>query len=144
MTKYISISKCKKRLAVTWFIGAGVIFFLILLQSIFGRYSERVADAWGWFLPTVMPTLSLMIGVLVADTLRVVKREKNVDPFMYKVALSLSVTYFLVVLVTIALQPFSSVPPLELLDMSNLWLAPLQGLVAAALGAFFVKLEHAE
>jgi hypothetical protein len=29
--------------------------------------------------------------------------------------------------------------PIDLLKTSNLWLAPLQGLAAAALGAFFVK-----
>ena len=63
---------------------------------------------------------------------------------MFKLALCLSVTYFLVVLATIVLQPFSSVPPLELLDMSNLWLGPLQGLVTGVLGAFFVKVEQAE
>lgn len=144
MTNYVSVTKCKKRLAVAWFIGAGVIFLVILLQSIFGRYTERIADAWGWFLPTVMPTLSLMIGVLVADTFREFKQEKNIDPFMYKLALSLSVTYFLVALATIGLQPFSPVPPLKLLNMSHLWLGPLQGLVAGALGAFFVKVEQTE
>ena len=90
-----------------------------------------------------MPTLSLMIGVLVADTFRSAKQEKSIDPFMYKLALYLSVAYFFVVLTTIFLQPFSSIPLLKLLDLSDLWLGPFQGLVTGALGAFFVKLEQA-
>lgn len=144
MKSYISIAKCKKRLAIIWFVGAGVLFAIILLQSIFGRYSTKTADAWGWFLPTVMPTLSLMIGVFVTDSLRGPRRERTIDPFVYRLALGLSITYFTVALSTIALQPFAAVTPLELLDMSNLWLGPLQGLVTGAIGVFFVKAEQAD
>jgi len=145
MTNYVSVTNCKKNLMKTWFIGAFIIFLLIIGQSIFGRYSERIAEAWGWFLPTVMPTLSLMIGVSLADRFGVSsKREKKIDPFMYKLALCLSFAYLSVVLATILLLPYSPMPPLEHLDVSNLWLAPIQGLVAGALGAFFVKVEQAE
>ena len=33
----------------------------------------------------------------------------------------------------------TSFGPLELMKVSNLWLVPLQGLVSAAIGAFFIK-----
>lgn len=143
MTSLVSVAKCKKRLSLLWFSGAGLIFLLVFFQSIFGHYSGRTAAAWSWFLPTVMPTLSLMIGILVADTFGPAKPDKNIDPFIYKLAQSLSAAYFMVVLATITLQPFSAVPPLELLAMSNLWLGPLQGLVTGSIGAFFVKVERA-
>jgi hypothetical protein len=141
MMTRISITKCKRQLATVWFVGSAAIFLVVFLQTIFGRYSAKATDAWGWFLPTVIPTLSLMIGVFVADTMRDI-HDKVIDPFVYRLAFILSITYFAVVLATIALQPFADVQPLELLKMSNLWLAPLQGLVTGILGVFFVKAEQ--
>jgi Na+/H+-dicarboxylate symporter len=138
MTMLVSFTQSKKRLAILWFIGAGVVFVIVLLQSVFDRYAEAVEEVWTWLLPTVIPTLSLMIGVFVAD-MRGGREDKMVDKFMYNVAFALSLFYFLVILLTIFVQPFTGRSPLDLLKISNLWLAPLQGLVAASLGAFFVK-----
>lgn len=139
MTSTLAVGKCKKGLARVWFSGAGLVFVIVLLQSLFGRYAGHLADAWGWFLPAVMPTLSLMIGVFVADALAGGRPERYVDAFVYRLALGLSLGYFAVVLATLLLQPFTGVAPLELLGTSQLWLAPLQSLVTAVLGAFFVK-----
>src|SRR5262245_27802364 len=121
MTTEASITMCKKRLATVWFLGAGIIFSVVLLQTLFGRYSAKVTDAWSWFLPTVMPTLSLLVGAFVTDAFREV-RDRTIDPFIYRIAFTLSIAYFVVVLITIASQPFADVPPLDLLKMSNLWL----------------------
>ena len=41
MKNDIQISQCKKRLAVTWLSGAGIIFLIILLQSILGRFGSQ-------------------------------------------------------------------------------------------------------
>jgi len=137
-----TLSKCKKTLATVWFLGAGILFLLILMQTLFGKYSGEEEKAWSWFLPTVMPTLSLIIGVLVADmTQGLVDEERQIDPFLYKLAISLSIVYFLVVLSGLLLQPFTPMSTLEILSLSNLWLGPLQGLVAASIGAFFIKRE---
>jgi hypothetical protein len=40
---------------------------------------------------------------------------------------------------TILFQPLVSATPLELMNMSHLWLAPFQGLVSASMGALFVR-----
>jgi len=136
----VSLSRCKKSLATVWFLGTGILFLLILLQTLFGKYLGEEEKAWGWFLPTVMPTLSLIIGVLVADmTQGLVDEERKIDPFLYKLAMSLSIVYFLVVLSSVLVQPFTPMSILEILNLSNLWLGPLQGLVAASIGAFFIK-----
>ena len=137
-----SLGACKKSLTKIWFLGAGILFALIFFQTIFGKYSGQEEEAWSWFLPTVMPTLSLMIGVLIADAKSgFFKDERKVDSFLFKLARSLSITYFVVVLLTILVQPYTTVDALELLVRSNLWLGPLQGLVAASLGAFFIKMD---
>lgn len=138
----ISIITCRKRLALLWFSGGFVIFVLLVAQSISGKYGEEASQVWSWFLPTIMPTLSLIVGVLVVDLTGGQDPEKKVDRFIFRLAFGLSLFYLLLVLSTLMVQPFTTFAWTELLKRSNLWLGPIQGLVAAALGAFFVKSER--
>ena len=135
----ISMSKCKNRLATIWFVGAGLVFALMLLQTLLGHYESAVSKAWGWALPTVMPTLSLIIGVLVVDLGGNAAKNVRVDSFVFKLAASLSIVYLCSVLLTMLLQPLSPKSPSDALHLSNVWLGPFQGLVAAAIGAFFTR-----
>ena len=135
----VPMDKCKRRLGTLWFVGAGLVFFLLLFQSLLGHYGENVEEPWGWFLPTILPTLSLIIGVLVMDALGKGIKTMMVDRFMFRLALGLSAAYLVVVSLTILMQPFSALNPVDLMKQSNLWLGPIQGLVSAAIGAFFVQ-----
>lgn len=144
MSNQLSTKVCKRRLATLWFAGGLVVFVVLVLQSVFDRFGDRVEDAWSWFLPSIMPTLSLIVGVLVLDVTSSRDAEKKVDSFFFWLAFLLSAVYLVFVATTLFLQPFTGVPLLDLMKRSNLWLGPLQGLVAAALGAFFVKGERGE
>lgn len=127
-------------LTALWFAGAGVVFAVLVVQSLRGVYEPRTADAWAWFLPTVMPTLSLIVGVLVADmrnTAALASADAAIDPPLFWLGSGLSALYLLLVAVTILSQPFLSAPPLELMQRSLQWIVPMQGLTVAALGAFF-------
>jgi hypothetical protein len=137
----IPIANTKKRLAIIWFSGSGVLSTLLLLQTIFGKFGTEAKDAWGLMLPTFMPTLALIIGTLVADATASDNPEETVtvDRFFFRLSCFLSIAYLLTVILTILLSPFSQLSLLELIKLSNLWLAPFQGLVSASLGAFFVS-----
>jgi hypothetical protein len=135
----VSVTYCKRWLAAVWFSGSGIVFFVVLVQSLVGRFGEQDDEAWGWLLPTVMPTLSLIIGVLVFDALSHEKTPRKIDRFMFRLTVGLSGAYLTAVFLVIALQPLAEAPPIELMTRANIWLGPFQGLVAAALGAFFVK-----
>ncbi|QXD14192.1 hypothetical protein GQ464_012095 [Rhodocaloribacter litoris] len=135
-------SRCQKRLAVLWFTGGGLIFLLLLLQTFLGRYGDQAREAWSWFLPTIMPTLSLIAGVIASDALGRSARAARVDPFTFRLAYALSVVYLAIVSLTLLLSPFSPLPQLELMRLSNLWLGPLQGLAGAVLGFFFVATDR--
>ncbi len=142
MSNQISTKACRRWLAILWFAFCLVLLIVLVLQSIFDRFGDRVEDAWSWFLPTIMPTLSLIVGVFVLDVTSGRGAENKVDPFFFWLAFLLSTVYLALVATTLFLQPFTGVPLLDLMKLSNLWLGPLQGLVAAALGAFFVKGER--
>lgn len=135
----ISTTKCKRKLATLWFTGSGILFFVLFLQTIFGRYGKKSLDAWNWFLPAIMPTLSLIIGVCGVDALGKGVRITKVDSFLFRLTFGISLVYLVVVLLLFLLQPFTPISPLELMNQSNLWLGPFQGLVTAAMGVFFVK-----
>ena len=144
MSNTISTKKCKRGLATLW-LSIGLFLFLIMIvQSLGGKYGEKAEEAWKWFLPTLLPTLLLIVGVLVADATSASKTGRRVDRFVFQIAFGLSLLYLLLVAVTLFYQPFSRQTPLQFMSLSNLWLGPFQGLVAAALGAFFTEAEKAE
>jgi hypothetical protein len=130
---------CKRKLAILWFSSAGVMLITFVLQTIFGHYGTHSDDAWAWLLPTIMPTLSLIIAVLVAEAVGKSDEDRTSDRFMFHLAFILSAGYLVMVALTVFLQPFAENPPVETFKQSSLWLGPVQGLVTAALGVFFVQ-----
>lgn len=144
MRTKIAAATCRKRLATLWLLSGGLLFAIFMTQSVSGKYDPRAADAWGWLLPTIMPTLSLMVGVLVTRAVSPRTREGMVDRYLFWLAFGLSTAYLAAVAFTVLVQPFVQRDPLELFTQSNLWLGPLQGLVAGVLGAFFIKGEQPE
>jgi hypothetical protein len=137
----VSMTRCKRRLSALWFSWCAFLFTLLALQTMFGRYEARAEEAWGWLMPGILPTLSVIVGVLVMDALGQSLRVRSVDSFFFWLTFSLCSFYLLMVTLAILLQPFAEAEPLELLKLSSLWLGPLQGLVSAALVAFFTKRE---
>jgi uncharacterized membrane protein len=129
----------QKHLATVWFIGAGLLFFLLLVQMMGGVYGDKVGEAWSWLLPTFMPTLLLIIGALVKKARQASLEDSTVDHFMYILSFYLSIAYLIIVILTLLVGNLSEQAPLEQLRHSNLYLAPVQGLVNLALGAFFVS-----
>ena len=135
----MTLSKSKWVLAVIWLVGAGLILLLMVGQSLFDVYGARTEEAWSWYLPTVMPSLSLILGVLVADfrAEKAAPGSRRKSGPLLTLAIGVSVFYLAMVSLTLLVQPFLATPALELMQRSNLWLGPLQGLAAATLGAFF-------
>jgi len=137
------MSSAKRRLAQLWFIGVGTLFFLVFILSAIGRYGDNAVDAWAWFLPTIMPTLSLIVGVFVLDVMQQRADSATSDPFFFKLTFWLSAAYLIAVLLVLTLPNLAfvaaGVTVFDFMNQANLWLGPFQGLVAATMGAFFVK-----
>jgi hypothetical protein len=138
MSSKIFLFPAQKRLAVLWLTSGILLFLLLIFQSINGKYGTQSEAAWSWFLPNIMPTLTMIIGVLIIEG-RERDHRKSEEPFLFHLAFALSCVYLVVLALTFFAQPLVTMSPLELMRRSNLWLAPIQGLVTTALGAFFVK-----
>ncbi|WP_339137592.1 MAG: hypothetical protein WGN25_05845 [Candidatus Electrothrix sp. GW3-4] len=137
----IPVGESQKRLVIIWFAGSGFLFALLFFQTVLGKYGSAAKEAWALMLPTFVPALFLIIGTLIADATSVSDPDETVtiDRFFFRLAEFLSIAYLTTVILTILLSPFSQISQLELIKLSNLWLVPFQGLVTAALGAFFVS-----
>lgn len=140
----INFLKARQRLAIIWFSGAGIVFIYVLILSILIGDSGSITSLFSWFLPTVMPTLSLIVSVLVTGSHQQGEPIKYVDPFLFNLAKILSIVYLSCVSFTLLAKPFYAGSLAELMSISHLWLGPIQGLVAGVLGAFFTRKERKE
>lgn len=147
----IPLERARWNLARLWFIGSAVIFVLLIAQSVGTAYDGAVQTAWGWALPNFVPTLALMVSVFAADALRPygdAPQSQVREPF-YKLSMGISIFYLGILLATILAEPIflyvrqgQKVSAIDLLQVSNLWLGPLQGIVVTAIGVlFFLKDE---
>jgi hypothetical protein len=129
----------KAWLASVWFIGSGLVLLLLIIQTSVGRYGDKVPEVLGWFFTNVGPTLGMIVSVLAIEAKGKAPAHPKPPTLLFRLAIGLSGFYLFSLLLTIFMQSFSSTPALQLMQESNLWLGPMQSLVAGALGAFFVK-----
>lgn len=139
MEKRVRMRPCQWRLVIVWGLFSFACVVLLIVQSSVGKYGEASTDAFAWFLPTVLPTLSLMIAALVDNERRGDETERDVSQFLYRLAFGLSVIYLSLVGFAILFEPFAIKQGVAYLTSSNIWLGPFQGLVAGTLGVFFVR-----
>ena len=107
--------------------------------------AARLQDAWGWLLPTIMPTLGLIVTVLSYTALDPVFSSSVVRKTFFHVAMVLSIAYLGLVALTVLIGPFAATNGAGMVDLmrtSDLWLGPFQGLVASALGVLFVTKQE--
>jgi len=131
--------EARRHLAVLWVFGALVLVVLVAAQSVFGAYRDKTADAWAWLVPTFLPTVMLVVGVLAAQAGGKVSLPATVDGFFYRLTFLASLVYVLFVAATILVAPLSRWTPLELMKLSNFWLSPVQSVVSACIAVFFVQ-----
>jgi hypothetical protein len=146
MNDRINLTDARWGLAKIWFVWGFLIFGIMIVQSILGKYgsqdTSQVQEAWSWFIPTIVPTLSLMIGVIGAAALLSDEDIRTVKKTFYVTALWISVAYLLTLSITILLQPFAPMDPIPLYTLSNYWLSPMQGIVGGAIGLLFTSQQR--
>lgn len=147
--KTIDLETARWGLARIWFPVAGLILLILIGQSFGGVYGGDLQRLWGWALPNFIPTLGLMLSVFAADALAPPGSSNfKVRVTFYKLAVGLSVFYLAVLTISILSPPLvnylrdptDAVEPIALLETSNFWLGPIQGLVVVSMGIlFFLK-----
>lgn len=137
----MDFNKAKKKLATLWLVMSGLIFVLMIILTNGQRFESKVDEAWSWLLPSILPTLSLILGVFVYESQQENKTTRVVDKFYFRITYMLSLFYLLLFLTMPLIQPATGKPLIFLMKQSGVYLGPLQGLVSASMGIFFLKKE---
>ena len=135
-TDFMPLDNARWRLTYLWFPAAGVPFLIMIIQSALGKFGTDIQAAWSWFLPNVMPTLTLILGVLASVAFEASGSREVRRPF-FLLSYALSAVYLGVLTLTMFLQVFSSMKAVEFMSVSSFWLTPLQSLAAGAIGVLF-------
>src|SRR5260370_39122668 len=115
-------------LLLIWLIGS-IPAVTLLLARTFGPNADEIERVWAWLLPSVMPTLSLVVGTYAATALTESPKTKTVEVLFFRVAAGLSLAYLAVVVFAILLYPLSPPPATKSLERVGLVLWPVHGLV---------------
>lgn len=156
-TMHRTLFNSQRQLAVVWFVGAAIIFTAVVVQSTLGEKFvslstppvDHAIDVWKWFLPSVSPTLGLVLGVLVNNEIHEQARRdaqrRLVSDFFFLTSICLSLFYLLLVAFVVVAAPYRAdvEARLDFLTKSHLYLAPVQTLVSTALGVFFISSRSA-
>src|SRR5215217_1083008 len=87
-----------------WGLARGLLFAVVIAQTLMGKFGSRDAEVWGWFLPSILPTLSLIVAVYGREAFRDETR-RSVRKTPYVIAVAISVFYLAVLTISIIFQP---------------------------------------
>ena len=135
----IVMLKCQTRLMLVWVIGCAILLLVAWLQIVFGHYGENGRAVMEWLLPSIIPTLSLVVGVWANNALNKSRSPEKVGRGIYRIVLAVSALYLVFLGLIFAIQPMVATPPLEVIKASSLIAAPLQGIVCIFIGIFFTQ-----
>jgi hypothetical protein len=149
--KQIKFSVARKKLVVQWMIFSAIIFFLFFIQTLTGRYEKYEGEVWEWLFKFITPSLSLMIGVLIAQ-MSAPASEVETDVFYFRLATGISYLFLTVLLLSALLIPVIHLqqnrnlsitetprPIVDAMKSYNIFLLPLQSICTLTLGMFFTK-----
>jgi hypothetical protein len=115
--------------------GWGLALIVVLVGISYSAPAlEDPSQAWGWLLPNITPTM-LLVGAVAYQQKRAIEKRTKPHP-LFGIALGASIVYLGLLSIAVV-SVLMTTDPIKTLQMSNLWLGPLQGLCASVLGIFF-------
>ncbi|WP_208094627.1 hypothetical protein [Mucilaginibacter agri] len=132
----------QRKLSVLWFANSGIIILLFVFFTIVNRFGSHNDTAWEWLTANIVPTLTLMIGTFANSDSRT-NADVFIEKFYYRLALTVSAFYFLLMYLTILMAPIAfsliNISMVDLLTNSKIYFNVSQGVVTLVLGLFFTK-----
>ena len=127
------------RLAVLWIAWFALLVALLILRTSADAFAGVEKEVWGWFLANIMPTVTLVSAVTgLTKASEPSPDDADLRP-LFRLGFAMSVFYLLALSLPIVAQAFQQGDPMPGFQRANLWLGPLQGVVASTLGVFFAK-----
>jgi hypothetical protein len=127
--------EAKKKISTIWFIGGGFLITLVFVQTLTGRYDNIIPSAWQWFLPTVLPNLSLIVTSSFFG-----KTDESmyfVESIFFQITKWCSIAYLVFILFIILSYTYDKGNIIDYYKKYNFFITGVQTLVFAALASFF-------
>ncbi len=122
-----------KSLYVLWLSGTGLLFALMLVQTLGGVYGQHLLGAWIWFAIVLLP-----IAILLINRYRL-KELVAGNPTVYRLIFVLCILYLLAALLVILLRPLIALhTPVRLMQRAAIGLLPFQLLLFILLRNFIL------
>jgi hypothetical protein len=156
----MTLENCRKSLIGIWGLGFLIPCLLIFAQAVGGKYGGKFAEVLGWLTALTLPTILLMIGVMVANPAGAVSEDKKTEneknalehpaavtdkaitgheSFIFRLAVTVSLIYFLIINLVFFIEPFSALKPQDLMRDYKIFLAGFDSLISLLIGYFFGK-----
>jgi hypothetical protein len=116
---------------------------LMLLEDTLMRQSADAAHGWGWLLSATMPTIGLVLGAFTA-TPHAQQSGRSADMPFFHLTIGMSCFYLSVVNPSVFSMWFLGTYSSGTFGTISSVLGPIQGLLTAALGFFFIRLGNPE
>ena len=134
MTSNVKLVETQRALLMIWGVGFSVCLLVMLMMTAAGTFGAGVHEAWSWFMPTLLPTVSMTLSSAIAPA---EGKGGRVGPrFVARLAKSVSIFYLALVVITLLAWPLTNEGPLKWFQTSGLWMGPIQGVVGAVLAVF--------
>lgn len=128
---------------IALWVGGVLPALLLLLEDTLVRQSSDAARGWGWLLSATMPTIGLVLGAFT-KTPQAQQSGPSFDMPFFHLTVGMSCFYLLVVNLFVFSMWFLRTYSSGVFGTISSVLGPIQGLLTAALGFFFIKLGNPE
>ena len=134
----MSMQTAQRWLCTVWGVFALLWFAVLIGQTIGGVYGSQSQVVWKWFLPLLLPTLTLIFGVIVTDFATHNSARRQIDRYVFWLAIVFSVFYLVVVALPILTVPWHSPDEtVALMEQFMFVITGLHSLTSIVLGVFF-------
>lgn len=129
---------------------SAAVFLVFFIQTVNGKYTIYVKEVWQWLFQFITPSITLMVGVLIAQSLAG-STEGKIESFYFRVAFAISLFFLVLLLAAPVIVPFLHLRQnahlaieqqhniLQAFKTYDNFLLPVQGLTMLSLGLFFNK-----
>jgi hypothetical protein len=137
----MKVARARSLLSGCWLMGIGPLLLLMVARSVTGYYTGEIIELWSWLVQLLFPVL----GILTASWSVGGAHADDVDvksPSVFLFTLGCSFFYLIAIYMVVFLEPYSKENWVTVFRNSGIYLGFLQGVVATALGKFFIENIH--
>jgi len=120
-------------LIILWILGGAVICGLVVAQLAGGHYDNPIV-VYSWAVASLGPGAGACAALWEANHRLRTQNQNGTPSGVLSFLFGLSIIQLVLMLVTLLIEPMAIYDPGKWLDVSQFWIAPLNGFIVAVVG----------